>query len=83
MLDCMIIASDQVAKRFVPIIPFTGKYNEIYFTNEEEIKGAIGDEEIVFNKIRQPILSKTFRKIGQLAIWSDFFIDNLELTIII
>jgi hypothetical protein len=83
MLDCMIVASDLVAKRFVPVIPYNGKTHEAYFGNEEEIRGEINGEGVVFNKIRRPILSKTWHKIGGIAIWSDFFIDNLELRIIV
>lgn len=79
VLDCMLITTENAAKQFIPPIGYTGQHYEMYYNNEENDIIELNGEQVVLSRRRMPILSNTFRKIGEVAIWSDFFIDNMEL----
>jgi len=59
------------------------EYFELYYTNEIEYKIPLEDKEFVVNQQRIPILPKTYRKIGEIEFYSEFFIDDYELAITI
>ncbi|MBS1661875.1 MAG: ATP-binding protein [Bacteroidetes bacterium] len=83
LLDFMLITTETAAKRFIPQIPFKHSVNEAYFTNEIENTVELEGQTVVLNKQRMPILTKTYRQIGSISIYTDFFIDNTEVTFII
>jgi hypothetical protein len=83
LLDFMLITSEAAAKLFVPSIVYKQSFHEAYFTNEVENKVELDGQTVVLNKQRMPILAKTYRQIGSISIYTDFFIDNMEATFIV
>jgi hypothetical protein len=83
LLDCLMIATEPVSKRFIPQIPYNGRLHEVCYSNEQDHIVNIGGEAVVINTRRVPILGQTYRQIGEIAIWTDFFIDNMEIDLMV
>jgi hypothetical protein len=83
LLDFKLITSEKVAKRFVPNIPYIHNVHEAYFTNEMENTFELEGRTVVLNKQRMPILPYSSRKLGSIYIYTDFFIDNMEVNFIV
>lgn len=79
-LDYMISGGADAAK-YLP--GTTAKENriELYFTNEQQNKITLEGNEFVINVQRMPILSHTFRIIGQVKFSSEFLKSDNKLTL--
>ncbi|HVM87917.1 MAG TPA: ATP-binding protein [Puia sp.] len=79
LLDCMFATKEQeVATMFVPTIGFNLR-NDIYelrYDNSYEPPAMFASTEVTLKSDRKPILGLTYLRIGQVDIYSDFFIDN-------
>jgi len=83
LLDCIIVATEPVAKQFLPQLGYNGRFYQAYYNNEEDHVAQLNGEEVVLDRRRMPILGHTYRPIGEIAIWSDFFLENLEIKLLI
>jgi Putative DNA-binding domain len=83
LLDCLIVTTETVSKRFIPQIPYNGRLHEACYNNEQDQVVNLGGADVVLNTRRIPILAQTYRQIGEIAIWSDFFIDNMEIELMV
>jgi len=82
-LHCFIKGDKQFAPFFYPGAEIKGGSFEIKFSNEIELKARIADDEFVINTQNKILLPKTTRPIGELVIYSDFFTQEIPLTVII
>lgn len=81
-VDFMIAGGPQAVDYIIGSNLKNGKIEE-YFTNEIERKITIGDDEFVINTQRMPILSYTFRKIGDIEFSSEFLKSDNKVRITI
>ncbi len=84
-VDCLIMGKEEVSYNIIPIPNLLKERNyfELYFSNEVEYKITLEENEIVINTQRMAILPQTYRRIGEIEIYSDFFIDNQQLRLTI
>jgi len=78
----LIIYGDKYAASYLipePKIHSDKNAFELYFTNEQDYKITLNDNEFVINSQRMVILPNTFRKIGEIEVYSSFIKDNIEL----
>lgn len=82
LLDCMLATKEEnVARMFVPQLPYNDRsgVHESYYNNAYERPVQIAATTMSFRRNREPILSYTYRLIGEVSIYSDFFIDNMKI----
>lgn len=82
--DCMIIGNEVVSKTISPNPDLIRgrNYFELFYTNEVERKVELEGNEFVINTQRMPIAPHTYRKIGEITFYSNFFAEDFELRII-
>jgi hypothetical protein len=84
LLDSMLATREEnVARMFVPQLPYNHRTNiyESLFNNAYEKPVQIGSTTMSFRRPREPILSHTYSVIGELDVYTDFFIDKLAIQI--
>jgi hypothetical protein len=85
LLDSLFATRDQaIARLFVPQIPFNHqtRIHETIFSNDYNPPISLGmGAPVSFRKPREPILSHTYLKIGEVDIYTDFFIQNLAILV--
>lgn len=80
-IDCMIIGNEETSKNISPRPLIQNNYFELYYSNEEHFKVKIKDDEFTVNTKRSAILPKTYRVIGSIKFFSDFFLNENEIRI--
>lgn len=80
-VDCMIVGNEAASKEISPAPPIERGYFELYYTNEEEYKINLKGDDYVVNSRRHAILPSTYRVIGKITFFSDFFKDNHKIGI--
>jgi hypothetical protein len=85
LLDCLFATKDEtIARQFVPQLPYNHRtqVHESSFNNAYSPVSLIsGGAPIHFRTPREPILSHTYIKIGELHIYTDFFIQNMAVQV--
>jgi hypothetical protein len=85
LLDCLFATKDEtVARQFIPQIPYNHRtrIHESSFSNDYSPPISLGGgPSMSFRRPREPILGHTYAVIGQLDIYTDFFIDSMAIQV--
>jgi hypothetical protein len=84
LLDCLFATKDEtIARQFVPQFPYNHRtqVHESSFNNAYRPPVSYGGASIHLRTPREPILGHTYIKIGELDIYTDFFIQNMAVQV--
>jgi hypothetical protein len=84
IVECFVKGNSTINNNLIsPKAEFDEEFVEWNFNNERSFSAAIGGSEFIINTQRIPILPHTFHVLGNIELYSDFFINKGKLNLTI